>query len=182
MSVYAYELELSSKIKVHSTFHMSLLWSLKNNLISRQVLLQQSTIIENKKNSYFVDLINDMKWNVQFTQFELLIKWKKYEQRTWESYMMIKKDVFKKLKEFHENHFLWSASAEWIKEKNKQLSSDTQNMNTWITWTWRKRFWRKLLQNLDIQIFFSQISDIEERYCNRTDLISRYDVSVELSV
>ena len=48
-------------------------------------------IVENEEDSYFVDSINDMKWNMKFTQFELLIKWEKYEQKTWESYMIIKK-------------------------------------------------------------------------------------------
>ena len=35
MSFYIYELELSSKMKVYSMFHVSLLWFLKDNLISR---------------------------------------------------------------------------------------------------------------------------------------------------
>ena len=61
MSVYAYELELSSEMKVHSTFHTSLLQSLKNNLIDRQVPPLQPTIIKNKEGPYFVDLIDDMK-------------------------------------------------------------------------------------------------------------------------
>ena len=93
-------------------FHMSLLQSLKNDLIGRQVLLLQSTIVENEEGLYFVDLIDDMKWNTQSAQFELLIKWKEYEQRTWKSYMMIKKDVFEELKEFHEDHFSQSVPAE----------------------------------------------------------------------
>ena len=61
ISIYAYELELSSEMKVHSTFHTSLLQSSKNNLIDRQVLSLQSTIIENEEDLYFVDLIDDMK-------------------------------------------------------------------------------------------------------------------------
>ena len=145
MSVYAYELELPSEMKIHLMFHMSLLWSLKNDLISRQVLLPQSTIVKNEEDLYFVDLIDDMKWNTQSAQFKLLIKWEEYEQRSWESYMMIKKDASEELKEFHEDHFSWSASAEWIKEGNKQLSSDTQNMNTQITQTQRERFWSRVV-------------------------------------
>ena len=78
----------------------------------------QFIIVENEKNSYFVDLIDDMKWNMKFTQFELLIKWEEYEQRTWKSYTIIKKDTSILIKEFHEDHSSWSASAEWIKEEN----------------------------------------------------------------
>ena len=125
MSIYAYELELSSEMKVHSTFHMNLLQSSKNNSISRQVLPLQSTIVENKEGLYFVDLIDDMKWNAQSTQFELLIKWEGYEQRTWEPYTMIKKDAPEGLKEFHEDHSSQPAPASWIKEGNKQLPPDT---------------------------------------------------------
>ena len=118
MSAYIYELELSSEMKVHLMFHTSLLWSSKNNLISRQVLLPQSTIIKNKEDLYFVNLIDDMKWNTQSAQFKLFIKWEEYKQRTWESYMSIKKNASEQLKEFHKNHFSWLISAEWIK-KNK---------------------------------------------------------------
>src|SRR5438477_9407601 len=139
MSAYTYELELSPGMKVHPTFHMSLLRPSKDDLIGRQVLLPQPTIIKNKEGLYFVDSINDMKWNAQSTQFELLIKWKGYEQRTWEPYTMIKKDAPEGLKEFHEDHPSRPAPASWIKEGNKQLPPDTQNMNTRNTRTRRGR-------------------------------------------
>ena len=158
MSVYAYELELPPGMKIHLMFHMSLLQPLKDNLIGRQVPPPQPTIVENEEGLYFVDSINDMKWNMQSAQFKLLIKWEEYEQRTWESYTMIKKDVPKELKEFHEDHLLQSVLTEWIKEENKQLSSDTWNMNTQITWIQRKKFWRRFSQNLDIQNFFFESS------------------------
>ena len=74
MSFYTYELELSSEMKVHSTFHISLLQLLKDNLISRQVLLSQLIIVESEEDSYFVDLIDNMKWNTKFAWFEFLIK------------------------------------------------------------------------------------------------------------
>ena len=130
MNSYVYKLELSFKMKVHSMFHISLLQLSKNNLIDKQVSLSQFTIVENKKDLYFVDSINDMKWNTKFTWFELLIKWEEYEQRTWESYMMIKKNTSALIKEFHQDHSLWSALTEWVKEENQWLLSDT-----WITKT-----------------------------------------------
>ena len=150
MSLYAYELELSSEMKIHSTFHISLLWFLKDNLISKQVLLSQFIIVENEENLYFVDLIDNMKWNTKFTQFELLIKWKKYEQRTWKSYTTIKKDTSALIKEFHQDHSSQSASTEWVKEENQQLLSDTWIMKwitkterSWIrTWFWS---WSKIM-------------------------------------
>ena len=51
MSFYAYELELSSEMKVHSMFHVNLLQFLKDNLIDRQVLSSQFTIVESEEDS-----------------------------------------------------------------------------------------------------------------------------------
>ena len=136
MSSYAYELELPSRLKVHSVFHVSLLWFLKNDLIGRQVLLPQPMIVENKE-SYFIDLIDDMKWNGQKKQFKLLIKWKKYKQWTWKPYTMIKKDASELVKEFHEDHPTWSVTMKWTCDGNKRSLPDT--WDTWIMkmWTWR---------------------------------------------
>ena len=61
ISSYAYKLELSSEMNVHSTFHISLLQFSKNDLISKQVSLSQLMIVENEEDLYFVDSINDMK-------------------------------------------------------------------------------------------------------------------------
>ena len=100
-----------------------------------------SVTVESEEDSYFVDLIDDMKWWTQEAQFELLIKWEKYEQRTWESYMIIKKNASILIKEFHENHSSWSVPAEWIKKENQWLLSDTwftkQITNTWFIKTER---------------------------------------------
>ena len=74
--------------------------------------------VESEEDSYFVDLIDDMKWNMKSAWFELLIKWEKYEWRTCESYTTIKKNTLILIKEFHENYFSQSASIEWIKEEN----------------------------------------------------------------
>ena len=112
MSSYIYKLELSSEMRVHSIFHISLLQLLKNDLIGRQVLLPQPTIVENKEDLYFIDSIDNMKWNMQAAWFELLIKWKEYEQQTWKLYTIIKHDVSSLIKEFYHNHSLWPAPAE----------------------------------------------------------------------
>ena len=61
MNFYTYKLKLSSEIKVYSTFHINLLQLLKNNLIDRQVSSSQLIIVENEKDLYFVDSINNMK-------------------------------------------------------------------------------------------------------------------------
>ena len=89
-------------------------------------------IVENEEDLYFVDSIDNMKWNMKFTWFELLIKWKKYEQKTWKSYIIIKKNTSALIKKFHQNHSSQSVSAEWIKEENWWLLSDTQITKTQI--------------------------------------------------
>ncbi len=43
-------------------------------------------IIDNGDDSYFIDLINDMRWNIRFKRFKFLVKWEEYETRIWESY------------------------------------------------------------------------------------------------
>ena len=88
-------------------------------------------IVENEEDLYFVDSIDDMKWNTKSAWFEFLIKWEEYEWRTWKSYTIIKKNTSILIKEFHKNHSLWFALTEWIKEENQWLLSDTQFMK-WI--------------------------------------------------
>ena len=93
-------------------------------------------IVESEEDSYFVDLIDDMKWNMKFIQFELLIKWEKYEWRTWKSYMTIKKNALILIKEFHEDHSSQSALTEWIKKENWWLL-----LNTWfMKWIMNTQF------------------------------------------
>ena len=131
-------------------------------------------IVESEEDSYFVDSIDDMKWNTKFTWFEFLIKWEEYEQKTWELYMMIKKDALILIKEFHENHFSQSASAEWIKEENWWLSSNTQFMK-WIMNTQfmkTEKAWsivdheldfdhdQNHVRNHDVKYEISEISDV----------------------
>ena len=105
-------------------------------------------IVKNEEDLYFVDLIDNMKWNMKFTQFELLIKWEEYEKKTWKSYMMIKKDTSALIKKFHQDHSLWFALTKWVREENWWLLSDIQIMK-WITkieklwiriwfWSWSK--------------------------------------------
>ena len=79
MSFYTYEFKLLSEMKIHSIFYINLLQFSKNNSISKQVLSSQLTIVENEEDSYFVDSIDDMKWNIKFTWFKLLIKWEEYK-------------------------------------------------------------------------------------------------------
>ena len=139
-----------------------------------------------------------MRWQTQEAWFELLIKWKEYEQKTWESYMTIKKNVSILIKKFHEDYFLWSALIKWAKNRNKWLFFNKQTSNStrikknmklteiitsiliemqiqsliWniisITCIWRN--WMNKLQ-----IFFLRIFSVDERYCNETDSVNRYD-------
>ena len=116
-------------MKIHSTFHISLLLFLKHNLMKWQVSKLLPVTIESKEDSYFVDSINNMRWQIQEAWFELLIKWEEYKQRTWELYMTIKKNTSTLMKEFHEDYLSQSASAKWAKDENKWLLSDKQITN-----------------------------------------------------
>ena len=47
---------------------------------------------------------------------------------------MIKKNASELVKEFHKDHSLWSVLTEWIKNKNKQLLLNTQNIKNIVVW------------------------------------------------
>ena len=64
---------------------------LKHDLVEWQVSESLFMIVESEENLYFINSINNMRWQIQKAQFELLIKWEKYEQKTWKSYIIIKK-------------------------------------------------------------------------------------------
>ena len=128
ISLYVYKLNLLKEMKIYSMFHVSLLLLSKHNPVEQQVPEPPSVIVKNEDDLYFVDSIDDMKWQTQKSQFKLLIKWEEYEQRIWESYTIIKKNASVLVKEFHEDHSSQPASVKWIKDKNQQLFSDT-----WIT-------------------------------------------------
>ena len=105
ISLYAYELDLFEDIKIHSTFHVSLLLFLKHDSVRQQMSELLFVTVESEKNSYFVNLIDNMRWWTQEAQFELLIKWEEYKQKTWKLYTTIKKNTSILIKEFHEDHF-----------------------------------------------------------------------------
>jgi len=129
VSFYVYELDLSEDMKMHSMFHVSLLLLLKHDLMRWQVSELLLVTVESEEDLYFVNLIDDMRWWIQEAWFELLIKWKEYEWRTWESYTTIKKDALTMKKEFHEDHVSWSVSMKWTKNENRWLLSDKWTSN-----------------------------------------------------
>jgi hypothetical protein len=130
---YAYELELPDTMKIHPTFHVSLLQPSKHDPIGRQVPEPPPVYVENDEGPYFIDSIDDMRWNGMKRQFELLIKWEGYETRTWEPYDTIKTDAPEGVKEFHEDHPSRPAPAGWVKDGNKRLPPDTRTMKQTAT-------------------------------------------------
>ncbi len=91
-------------MKMYSIFHVSLLLFSKHDLIRWQVSESSSVTVKSEEDLYFIDSINNMRWWTQETWFELLIKWEEYEWRTWESYIIIKKNILILVKEFHEDY------------------------------------------------------------------------------
>jgi transposase InsO family protein len=133
LSPYAYQLDLPSEMKVHPTFHISLLQPSKHEPMARQVPPPPPMIVKNEGGPYFVDSIDDMRWNAQSKRFELLIKWEGYETRTWELYDGTKTDAPILVKEFHEDHPSRPIPTKWIRHENKRLPPDSRklkNLNT----------------------------------------------------
>ena len=69
-----YELNLSEDMKMYFTFHISLLLFSKHDSERWQVSELSFMTVESEEDSYFVDSINDMRWQIQEAWFELLIK------------------------------------------------------------------------------------------------------------
>jgi len=139
-------------MKIHLTFHVSLLQPLKYDLIGQQVPEPSPMYVENDQGPYFIDSIDNMRWNEIQKQFELLIKWEDYEKQTWESYDMIKTNTPKSVKEFHKDHLARPAPARWTQDGNKRSSSNTwitnsitQTLQTQRTW-WQEKAWQRLSQ------------------------------------
>jgi len=59
-SLYAYKLKLLTEMKIHPTFYISLLQPLKDEPITREILLLLPIIVNNGNGSYFIDLINNI--------------------------------------------------------------------------------------------------------------------------
>ena len=84
------------------------------------------------------------------------------------------------IKKFHQNHFLQFASTEWIKKRidNCFLTHNSQSKS----WTHEScKFKKNSEENLikrDIHENFVWIFNIKERYCNKTDFVNKYCVSV----
>ena len=60
-------------------FYISLLQPLKGKLLTYKVPLPPPVIINNGNSSYFINLINNMRWKTQSKQFKLLVKWEGYK-------------------------------------------------------------------------------------------------------
>jgi hypothetical protein len=64
LSLYAYKLKLLTKIKIHLMFYISLLQPLKNEPLTYKVPPPPPIIVNNGNSSYFIDLINNMRWKI----------------------------------------------------------------------------------------------------------------------
>ena len=69
-------------MKIHLTFYVSLLQPLKGKPLTYKVPLLPPVIINNGNSSYFINLINNMRWKLRSKQFKLLIKWEGYKTQT----------------------------------------------------------------------------------------------------
>ena len=60
LSPYAYKLKLLTEMKIHPTFHVSLLQPSKGEPLTHEVLPPPPIIIDNGDGSYFINSIDDM--------------------------------------------------------------------------------------------------------------------------
>ena len=74
ISFYVYEFDLFENMKMHFIFHVNLLLFSKHDSVKQQVSESSFMTVESEENLYFIDSINDMRWQIQEAWFELLIK------------------------------------------------------------------------------------------------------------
>jgi hypothetical protein len=86
VSPFAYRLTLPTTIKVHPTFHTSLLRPVSDNPIPGQNPPPPPPVLVDGDDEYAVESIESARYKPRSNRlrFELLVKWKGYETLTWE--------------------------------------------------------------------------------------------------
>lgn len=86
VSSHAYRLELPASMKIHPVFHVSLLRPAaptEDYLPGQRIEPPEPVVIDNEE-EYFVDRIEDVRFNRRRKAYEYLVKWTGYDDLSWE--------------------------------------------------------------------------------------------------
>ena len=86
ISLYAYWLKLPDTIKIYSIFHMLVLRlaAPMSNALPEQIQDPPPSVKVDNKNKYFVERIDNIKYNKRKRQYMYFIKWRGYIKPSWE--------------------------------------------------------------------------------------------------
>ncbi len=100
MSSLIYELELSNFMKNHSIISVIHLKQVKKNSFERTVFTTSLSLIENDEEVFVIERI--LKKRILNNTKKLLIKWKEWDELTWELKNTMTKNVSKMIKKFRQ--------------------------------------------------------------------------------
>jgi hypothetical protein len=86
ISSHAYCLKLPDSMKIHPVFHVSLLRpaALKQEYLPGQLVLPPEPVVVDNEEEYFVESIEDLRYNKRRRRHEYYVKWTGYNEMTWE--------------------------------------------------------------------------------------------------
>lgn len=86
VSSHAYCLELPESIKIHPVFYVSLLLlaSRKQEYLPSQYAPPPKPVVVDNEEWYFVEKIEDLRYNKRTRRHEYYVKWTGYDEMTWE--------------------------------------------------------------------------------------------------
>ena len=104
MSELTYKLKLSNFMKIHDTIFVIHLKSTKSNFYVKSIFSSSSIVIENNEKLYVIEKI--LKKKTQNKKIEYRVKWKKYDQITFEFKKRFLKNVSKLINKFEKSRFI----------------------------------------------------------------------------
>ena len=104
MNELTYKLKLSNFMKIHDTIFVIHLKSSKSNSYVKLIFSSSSIVIENNEKLYVIEKI--LRRKTQSKKIEYHVKWKKYDQITFEFKKRLLKNVSKFMNKFEKSRFM----------------------------------------------------------------------------
>lgn len=117
VSSHACRLELPESMRIHPVFHVSLLRlaAEKHEYLPGQQVEPPGPVVVEDELEYFIERIEDFRYNKRRKRHEYLIKWTGYEEMSWEPAADLKDN--EAVTDFHERHPNISEPSEAAQEQ-----------------------------------------------------------------